>query len=388
MPKRFVMYPAAAHAGMFCAACLFSLFTIFCSPPLHGQIPPLISAGDTVLHAHSVEVIRFHSGHFSVVGNLYLPASGRRKVPLVIWVSGSGPSYRTVNSSNSIRLVNCFLERGFACFRCDKPGYGESTGTVEDDSTFAQLSDVVVDAVKILKNYPGIAARRIGLFGSSQAGYIMPLAISKCPDIAFMIGSSCPGENSIEQWAYLITCQMVCEGISPETAVRNAAMFTTVRCTTDKEKFDEGIEYFDRHPMIIRSVGYDSTFSRMARAWWPRHIDSTDESHFDPTVLAQRFTIPMFLAYGAQDKQIDPRQAMAAYQAAWRASGNARCWIVMLKDSDHNMSLSSGCLNEIASLNRSHGYQLDPEYLSVIAGWIAELRKMWQEGGIGWYDPE
>lgn len=356
------------------AASLFCLITIF--TPLHSQNPPFPSAGDTILQIGSMEEIRFRSGRFEVVGNLYLPAGGGPRVPLVIWVSGSGPSYRTVRSANTIRLMNCFLERGFAYFRCDKPGYGGSTGVLDEDSTFAQLSDVVVNAVITLRSHPRIAPGRIGLLGSSQAGYIMPLAIAKCRDIAFMIGSSCPGQNSIEQWAYLIECQMICEGFSPETAARNRAMFITLRCTTEKQKFDEALEYFDRHPMIVHSVGYDSSLSRNARAWWPRQIDSSDEAHFDPMTLVRNFTLPMFLAYGAHDTQIDPRQAMAAYESACRNSRDPRCRIVMLKNSDHNMSLSGGCLNEITLLNKDNRYQLDPEYLSVIAGWLAELHQM------------
>lgn len=77
--------------------------------------------------------------------------------------------------------------------------------------------------------------------------------------------------------------------------------------------------------------------------------------------------------YGANDKQIDPDQAISAYKAACERSENKRLRIVMLPNSDHNMSLSGGCLKEIEALNKGNEYRLDPEYLETIKRWIGEI---------------
>ena len=331
-----------------------------------------VRADDTV-HAGRIEKVVFRSQHFEIVGNLYLPTAGKSPHPLVIWVSGSGPSIRTVKNAETIKLVNCFLDRGVAYFRIDKPGSGDSKGVLHDDSLFAQLSRIVVDAVGTLKKHRQIDPTRIGLFGSSQAGYIMPLAISRCKDIAFMIGSSCPGENSIKQWNYLLEMQMLCEGTPPEKAQTSVEMFNLLRCTTEKATFDSAREYFVKNPMILRSLGYDSSFAEKARSWWPRMIDLNDESHFDPVVLIEKIHIPLYLVYGGRDRQINPEQAMFAYRDACLKAGNKRIRIVLLPLSDHNMSLSDGCLSDIESLNKSNNYKLDPAYLETIKGWVGEL---------------
>ena len=88
--------------------------------------------------------------------------------------------------------------------------------------------------------------------------------------ISFIIGSSLPGENSIDQWNYLIQKQMLCEGYSEEKARMNIQMFRLLRCTENKDQFDEALNYFSTNPMIIKSVGYDSTFAEQAKTWWPR----------------------------------------------------------------------------------------------------------------------
>lgn len=193
----------------------FTLFIFILLCPTH------VSLGkDDSLHVSRFEEVRFRSQHFEIVGNLYLPLAGVPPHPLVIWVSGSGPSSRLVKNKETIKLVNCFLDGGFAYFRIDKPGSGDSRGKLNDDSVFAQLSAIVIDAIAKLKIHPMIDPGNIGLFGSSQAGYIMPKVISTCPDIAFMIGASCPGENSVEQWNYLLEHQLVCEGVPAERAKR------------------------------------------------------------------------------------------------------------------------------------------------------------------------
>lgn len=322
----------------------------------------------------SIEEVRFQSAHFEVVGNLYLPKSENKKSPLVIWVSGSGPSFRTVKTKQTIRLVNCFLDAGIAYFRIDKPGSGDSKGELNDNKLFDQLSQIVVDAINVLKVHPKIDPELIGLFGSSQAGYIMPLAAVKSKEIKFIMGSSCPGENSIEQWNYLIEKQMICEVISPERAAKNVEMFSILRTTSDKNRFDEAINYFAENPMIIKSLNYDSTFAERALRWWPRKIDENDESHFNPITVIEKLSIPIFMVYGDMDTQIDPLQAIDAYEKALKKSANLFYRVEMINGVDHNMCPSStGCLNEISELNRAGTYTYSEKYYRIVRNWIQLL---------------
>lgn len=334
-----------------------------------------VTEADTVLHAGQVEEIRYRSASFDVVGNLYLPSVGHEPYPLSIWVGGSGPGFRTVQQNETKKFVNCFLDRGFAYFMIDKPGSGDSQGALHDDSVFAQMSRIVVDAATTLRAHPRIDARRIGLVGSSQAGYIMPIVISQNPDISFMIGLSCPGENSIEQWNYLIERQMVCEGVPPERARKSADMFFLLRTTDDRQKFDEALSFFEKHPILIKSVGYDSLFSRQLRDWWPRTNDERTESRFNPMTLVRKIRIPLFLAFGERDTQIDPRQAAEAYRNAAAVAGNEHVAIRLFAHSDHNLKLSGGCVQEIRRQITGGDYRYDPEFLHVLGAWIDGLAK-------------
>ena len=94
---------------------------------------------------------------------------------------------------------------GFAVLAFDKRGVGESTGEyipfdVEtSEATFNDLSSDVAYAVRWLAEQQGIDANRIGLFGGSQAGWIMPLAASKEPLVKFIIADEGPSVTAGEE---------------------------------------------------------------------------------------------------------------------------------------------------------------------------------------------
>ncbi len=87
---------------------------------------------------------------------------------------------------------------GFAVLRFDKRGTGESTGTysgVGPKNSFRMIADLasdVVAAARFLRTRPEIDARRVGLVGASQAGWILPYAARSLGDAAFVVLLSGP----------------------------------------------------------------------------------------------------------------------------------------------------------------------------------------------------
>ena len=64
----------------------------------------------------------------------------------------------------------------------DKPGVGESSGqfhevrTDTSEQQLRSLADDVLACVEFLKKYPMVDPKKVGLFGGSQAGWIIPIA--------------------------------------------------------------------------------------------------------------------------------------------------------------------------------------------------------------------
>jgi len=142
----------------------------------------------------------FESGGARLHYALDLPA-GAGPHPGVVIGHGSG----RVTKTDGAAYVAPLLQRGFAVLRYDKRGVGQSTGTyrgVSAENSMAQIAELGGDlaaAASFLASRPGIDGRRIGLMGTSQAGWVMVAAASGSDDVRFVVavtGSVLPvGEN-------------------------------------------------------------------------------------------------------------------------------------------------------------------------------------------------
>lgn len=109
--------------------------------------------------------------------------------PVVVMVHGSGRTTR----DEMRNLVPQFTARGFAVFRYDKRGVGESGGTyrgVNVATSMTVIPELARDAAAALGTAcaaPRIDPARCGYFGASQAGWIIPEALRLTPSAAFAI---------------------------------------------------------------------------------------------------------------------------------------------------------------------------------------------------------
>jgi dienelactone hydrolase len=128
------------------------------------------------------------NGGIRLAYSIDFPA-GSGPFPAVVFGHGSGQ----VTRQQLRPLAQQLTARGFAVLRFDKRGVGESTGVysgvgvANSFAMFADLSSDVVAAVRFLRTQPGIDATRVGLFGVSQAGWILPVAARDLGDAAFMV---------------------------------------------------------------------------------------------------------------------------------------------------------------------------------------------------------
>jgi pimeloyl-ACP methyl ester carboxylesterase len=88
-------------------------------------------------------------------------------------------------------LARRFALAGVAALIYDKRGVGESSGDYRK-SSFDDLAGDALAGVELLRRRADINYRQIGLHGTSQGGWIAPLAASRSRAVAFLILVSAP----------------------------------------------------------------------------------------------------------------------------------------------------------------------------------------------------
>jgi len=330
-------------------------------------IIPLVCA-----NSPSVEKITFHSGPFKIEGDLRLPEETGPH-PVILFVHGDGPNNRTSGVTYP-PIMERMLRVGYATFAWDKPGTGESTGQIDRNRLFEQRSQIVLDAIAVIKGRPEINAKQIGLWGISQAGYIMPIVLSKCKDIAFMIAVSCPGCAGVDQGAYLVAEQAVCAGLSETDRKQVKDLLSSIERARTYEVYVDLKKKLADFPVLASISELGLNMSIRPKEEW--HAGDLNGDYFwNPMMVIEHTTIPVLAFFGEKDTQIDPIQGAQAYQSALENAGNTNFRIELIPGVDHNLIISkTGCLKERRSRSRSGWQNYAPQYLDTLEEWLRNLR--------------
>lgn len=319
------------------------------------------------------EEIIFHSGLFKVVGDLKLP-EGRGPHPIVIFVHGDGPNDR-IAGGTYIPIMERMIRSGYATFAWDKPGTGESTGQIDRSRLGEQRAHIILDAIDILKMHPDIDPGQIGLWGISQAGYVMPRVLSMSDDIAFMIAVSCPGTAGVDQGAFLVSAQAVCAGVSEDEAEKMRRLLSEAERAKTYDEYARTKESLDG----LLGIGFASIFGYktgvMPEDEW--HVPNFQGEYFwDPIEVIEQTTIPVLAFFGDKDTQVDPIQGAQAYREALERADNLNFRVNIIPGVDHNIILSeTGCLDEREKRQQHEWTNYAPEYLDIMEEWLQELHQ-------------
>jgi len=138
---------------------------------------PNATFGDaTDVGTHREVAVHFTCEDTALAGTLYLP-NGSGRHPAVVWVHGSGEQPRLPYEAD---IVAPLVDDGIAVFSYDKRGVGESEGDCCTNP--GQYNVVAADAdgaVLAVRSHREIDPDKVGLYGASEAGWVVPLADSR-----------------------------------------------------------------------------------------------------------------------------------------------------------------------------------------------------------------
>jgi acetyl esterase/lipase len=140
----------------------------------YGSLPPMPEPTSTAGSANRgirSEDVRIPVGEEVLGGTIMSPVEAGRH-PAVVLVHGAGPGRR----SDLIELAERFARAGIVALAYDKRSVGYSAVTSRD---FALLAEDALTAVRLLRQRKDVDPERVGLWGISEGGWVVPMAASR-----------------------------------------------------------------------------------------------------------------------------------------------------------------------------------------------------------------
>lgn len=129
--------------------------------------------------------VAVENGDIHLAGTLVIP-SGPGPHPAVVMETGSGPETRRV----SRYMGDLLAFHGMAVLVMDKRGTGGSTGSWYALSHADWAADVE-RKLDFLRTQPEIDSTRMGLFGNSESGFVVPVVAANRTDVRFLVCRVC-----------------------------------------------------------------------------------------------------------------------------------------------------------------------------------------------------
>jgi len=311
------------------------------------------------------ESICFRNQVDSLAGILYRPR-GPGPFPAVAFVAGSGPSGRDGYSSLP-PIWDAFARYDIASFAWDKPGVGGSSGDWRSQTNEDRAKEVVA-AIEQIRQHPAIDGDKVGVWGISQAGWVIPLICSMDPHVAFVIAVSVPVGTGAQQEFYRIAHCLPADGYSAKET-QKAVDFTRKRLAL----MDAGAPY-ERVAELQREVEGES---------WLEEVGKLDEANYrflqanafvSPQPRLPSIQCPVLAIFGERDTIVNVPESVQILEHVLRDAGNRDVTIRVLPGVDHVIFKSAtGGMRELdRSFFQTSIKPYPPEYLELMSCWVRE----------------
>ncbi len=313
-----------------------------------------------------------------LAGTLTLPR-GEGPFPTVLLLSGAGAQDRDYNVLGHrffLVLADHLTRQGIAVLRLDDRGAGRSGG----DSGQATIAEAVGDVqagVAWLRQFPRVAADRVGLLAHSEAGRVAPVASGRASGIASLVLLA-PPVISAEA---LAGSQVAAAGGDPALRAQSALLLMIRRRVQEETNLEraaadilDGLDAWASslppdEARIIRALSTRAPFRAQLQQLvatlgtpWNRSLFRLDP---EPPLAALR--IPVLALYGDLDKQAPPGDNAPVLQRLWAAHPDAT--VRVLPGLNHFLQHArSGLPAEIPEIDET----MAPEAMDAIADWLTK----------------
>lgn len=317
------------------------------------------------------EEVSFENGDVTLAGKLLIPSTNGPH-PAAIFLHGSGAQDRNGERSEIRWVADHFARHGIAALIYDKRGLGVAGST--GNLATAGFNDFARDAlagVKLLQSRPEINPQQIGMWGISQAGWVMLAATSMSKDIAFIISVSAGGSGytPAQQNNYNIATEMRTAGFSSDEVTRVIAswdlLYDVVRAGEggDGTKLDAAVRLAQQNAKLkdwLPDLSSEIDWKKRDRWYLAMDLD------LDPAPLWARYDGPVLGIFGELDSSTPVQQVVPILGKALASRPNTDYAITVFPKANHNiMQAVTGSDSELPKLDR-----FVPQYLDTMTNWL------------------
>jgi len=261
------------------------------------------------------QAIEFPAPEGKLTGTFVLPTNYTGKLGLVVFIHGDGPIDASHDDGYK-PLWERLASLGYASVSLNKRGIQGSEGNWLDQS----MDDRVEEARQTIawaRKQPMIDEKRIGVWGASQAGWVIPRLAGKEP-LAFSIVVS-PAINWLTQGQYHTRQQLRMDGC------------------TEAEIQDE--EAYNRQ--VLQLLDQQASYEQYLQIAHEDYMMSKDRWTFvsknflsDATDDLRHFKSPVLLLLGAEDRHVDVKETEKVYRNTIKPG---LLTVSVLPDAEHSM---------------------------------------------------
>jgi uncharacterized protein len=276
--------------------------------------------------------ILFSHGEVRLGGTVVSPSSPGI-YPAMVLMPGSGPEAR----DELMQMARDFAGRGMVTLVYDKQGVGKSAGDWTRESADDLAGDALA-AVELLRARPDVDRHRVGAWGISQSGWIVPRLAKRDPELAFAICVTGGGATPREVEMYGYDNKLVHNGFS-ETD-RNAALSLVERYLQylatgeGREELVKDIDDAKRQkwgPVLNLARVLPDAGDRDKWAW---------VATYDPVPDIQDMHMPVLVLLGGHDPFLPSGIAIQRWQAALAIAANAHNMVVSYPVAGHGVRIN------------------------------------------------
>lgn len=309
-----------------------------------------------------IEKDKDHKRDIKLSGSLILPA-GNGPFPAIVFAHGSGQESRDASRG----LAALFAYNGIACLIFDKRGVGRSEGD-HWAASFSDYANDLLEAVKLLKTFPEIKKDKIGLYGHSQGGWTVPLAISKSPsDISFAILSAANCVSPLDQHMYngrrILTLRRIDSNIVAEVEAFRRNKYAASLGVISKEKFYNEIlpaaqqrDWLSKEKLTNEELGVD--------------MFSEYNCYYDPLPALSKLLCPVLVVYGEKDNYTNTAENYKLMQEQFRKNGNKDVTYKVFSNANHALLYTP--TGRLDSREMPFLKKFADGYIDLLLGWVKE----------------